>query len=388
MSVKLQRETNLYDTDAIQDGINIAVTNYDTNLGQARVFNKLTNNGAAQGIFMEDGQLYINMSYLQTGTLKLGGVNNTNGLMQVYDEGNNLIGTWGVDGISLLRGDINLDIDSSLKVPFNGTASDYLLLDNLGFTIAISGSTLRGTAVSSGSTTYGGLDFTKGSHSVLIIPTYIGVFATSSTGLTIEENASIQTVGGSGQWHLSRTEAWINSTRINGSLYVNSGSSVTSQIGGSLQIDQSATIVKNLVVNGTKNRKVTTNDYGERLLCCYETPSPLFGDVGEGIIADDGKCYVMIDSIFAETVSLKQYQVTLQKYGQGDCWVSERKSAYFVVEGTPGLSFGWELKAKQSDFDQYRLEKDIGNLITENSVDYGTELENHIAEIQREREVA
>ena len=27
-----------------------------------------------------------------------------------------------------------------------------------------------------------------------------------------------------------------------------------------------------------------------------------------------------------------------------------------MVEGTPGLSFGWELKAKQADFDQLRLD--------------------------------
>lgn len=36
---------------------------------QADIFNKLTNNGALEGVYMKDGQLYINASYLATGIL-------------------------------------------------------------------------------------------------------------------------------------------------------------------------------------------------------------------------------------------------------------------------------------------------------------------------------
>lgn len=39
------------------------------NLTQAEVFNKLTNGGALQGLYMKDGELYINASYLAAGTL-------------------------------------------------------------------------------------------------------------------------------------------------------------------------------------------------------------------------------------------------------------------------------------------------------------------------------
>lgn len=38
---------------------------------QSKVFNALTNNGTIQGIFMQNGQLYINMSYLRTGELQI-----------------------------------------------------------------------------------------------------------------------------------------------------------------------------------------------------------------------------------------------------------------------------------------------------------------------------
>lgn len=47
-----------------------AISNYDTyTLTQTKVFNKLTNNGQLQGIYMQNGNLYINASYMATGIL-------------------------------------------------------------------------------------------------------------------------------------------------------------------------------------------------------------------------------------------------------------------------------------------------------------------------------
>ena len=120
-----------------------------------------------------------------------------------------------------------------------------------------------------------------------------------------------------------------------------------------------------LTVLGTKSRLVKADEFGERLLYCYETPSPMFGDIGEGVIDESGYCYVFLDPVFAETISTDQYQVFLQRYGQGDCFVLERKPSYFVVQGEPGLAFGWELKSKQKDFDQLRLDRE------EHGVDFG-----------------
>lgn len=126
-----------------------------------------------------------------------------------------------------------------------------------------------------------------------------------------------------------------------------------------------------LNVTGTKSRIVDTEDYGRRYLYSYETPAPMFGDIGEGEIGEDGVCYVWIESIFNETVSKSGYQVFLQKYGEGDCYVSKKTSAYFLVAGTPSMRFGWELKAKQADFEQIRLEKDFGEDIERTKIDYG-----------------
>lgn len=46
-----------------------AVDNLDDSLDQEGVFNRLTNNGATQGIYLENGQLYINASYIQSGII-------------------------------------------------------------------------------------------------------------------------------------------------------------------------------------------------------------------------------------------------------------------------------------------------------------------------------
>lgn len=145
-------------------------------------------------------------------------------------------------------------------------------------------------------------------------------------------------------------------------------------------------VAGNFRVSGTKNRVVETDNYGSRLLYAYETASPMFGDIGDGQIAEDGKCYVWLDPVFAETITTNSYQVFLQKCGDGDCWVSERTPNYFVVEGTAGLSFCWELKAKQCDFDQRRMEKETQYLDTDKP-DYGESAIKHINKINSEREV-
>lgn len=111
------------------------------------------------------------------------------------------------------------------------------------------------------------------------------------------------------------------------------------------------------VMLGTKSKVVETDNYSQRRLYCYETPSPMFADVGSGVTGEDGYCYVEIDDIFSETVNTSRaYQVFLQRCGEGELWVSEKNNNYFVVQGTPGLSFDWEMKARQSGFEHLRLE--------------------------------
>ena len=97
-----------------------AVSSYDTSLNQQAVFNKLTNNGQTQGIYLNanDNKLYINASYIQTGTLSanriqggtltLGGSNNVNGQLSIQDSYGTVIGTWNKDGVNINSGSINI----------------------------------------------------------------------------------------------------------------------------------------------------------------------------------------------------------------------------------------------------------------------------------------
>ena len=66
------------------------INEFNNSLNQQDIFNRLTENGAAQGLVLYDGQLYINASYIQSGTLVLGGANNQNGTLQVKDGSNNM----------------------------------------------------------------------------------------------------------------------------------------------------------------------------------------------------------------------------------------------------------------------------------------------------------
>ena len=139
-----------------------------------------------------------------------------------------------------------------------------------------------------------------------------------------------------------------------------------------------------LSVLGSKARCVKTKDYGQRRLYAYETPTPYFGDIGEAVIAEDGLCYVPIDPVFAQCVSLEGYQVFLQTYGESPVCLEERHYDHFLVSGTPGTAFGWELKAKQIDFDQLRMTEDRG-LADTAATNYGAEAASYLTSITEGR---
>ena len=133
-----------------------------------------------------------------------------------------------------------------------------------------------------------------------------------------------------------------------------------------IAIMQSLGVAKNLYVNGSfyvddtanKHKVISTNDYARRLMYCYETSAPYFGDIGTGQTDENGECYVFFDDIFRETiVNAHEYAVFLQKEGPGDLWVAEKTDGYFVVKGAADTPFSWELKAKQKYFADERLEK-------------------------------
>lgn len=83
----------LYAADDITDMLDmqsVAVVIDVDNLTQTDIVNILSNNGAWKGLYYKNGQLYISFSAALGGELALGGANNGNGILAVYDESGNI----------------------------------------------------------------------------------------------------------------------------------------------------------------------------------------------------------------------------------------------------------------------------------------------------------
>ena len=344
---------------------NSAVDALDKALTQLEIFNRLTNNGAAQGIFLKDGKLYLNFSYAQGGTLKLGGVNNGNGQAEVYDSSGNKIGSWNKDGFNLQKGSIygtQIHLESQ---------NDYIqgtVNGNEAVKISTGG-------VKVDSTANWGLGVTRKEYIFEMNPyLFPGVrLLDKSTGAGI---GSTWTSGHFGMCYTDDLSGYssVTDSLSNYGVYMKAGKEDANGgfyvIGNGL-VKGSHVTAEGIYTSGTKNRIVDTENYGQRLQYCYEMPSPFFGDIGEAETDENGLCYVQIDDIFGETVLRNdKYNVFLQKEGCGDLWIEEKTADYFLVKGTPNLSFSWELKAKQADYTLERLEKNETPYEKEPELDY------------------
>ena len=123
-------------------------------------------------------------------------------------------------------------------------------------------------------------------------------------------------------------------------------------------------------------------------------PQPLTSGISAPGTDENGICYVSIDDIFQETVNVNvKYSVFLQKEGRGELWVEEKSSSFFVVQGTPNLSFSWEIKVVQKDYEYMRLEdyelqeeidqdnnKDLQYIFEQELVEYDMEMEELLNE--------
>jgi hypothetical protein len=331
-----------------------AVDKLNKSLTSEEVFNRLTDNGKKQGIYMQGDQLYINFSYGKGGTLTLGGVNNENGSIQMLDAIGAEVGKWDKDGLNIQKGSIYgstiyLDKEKayalivgrnnskeiftigSMGMHIDNTnmgllASDSMVVDLMGGWFhglrmkASNNGRGYGSSISPECFSIGWAEDLQGwSDAMSTVKSYTFSISENSTGCL--------------------------SIRINGSSYIND------------YVDISPREIK---TTGTKNRVVPTENYSNRLQYCYETASPMFGDIGEGITDENGECIVEIGDIFTETVTTRiEYQVFLQKEGKGDLWIEKKEENYFIVHGTPNLKFAWELKAKQKDYEYVNLEEDV-----------------------------
>lgn len=307
------------------------------------IFNLLTNDGAWQGIYRgSDGKLYINFTYARGGTLNLGGKANTygNGQMHVYDANDNEIVDINTKGIVVTH-----YISGMGEKPIS-----Y---------VCITPDVFGGIYLSENKDGTGAC--------AILSPDEIVLKNNSSGPITVQTDITM---------HMTDE-----------SLYLGSVSEYKFHFGKEKSsFFQPVTIGGSLSVTGEKNRIIDTENYDTRKQYCYETATPYFGDIGTAQTDDKGKCYIDIDDIFSETVNTGvEYQVFLQKEGQGDLWVEEKTDSYFVVRGTENLKFSWEIKAIQRDYEFERLEK-FDNSEKEEVIDYEKEYMEEINDLIKEQE--
>lgn len=331
--------TQILDIETIPVAIDVdALTHED-------IFNLLTNNGAWQGIYRgSDGKLYINFTYGRGGTLNLGGKADTygDGELHVYNYFDKEVVTIDNKGIIVLNYSLGISADEK---PIS-----Y---------VCITPDVFGGIYISENKDGTGAC--------AILSPDEIILKNNSSGPLTVQTDITM---------HMTDE-----------SLYLGSTSKYKFHFGKERSsFYQPVTIGGSLSVTGEKNRIIDTENYDTRKQYCYETATPYFGDIGTAQTDETGKCYIDIDDIFAETVNTGvEYQVFLQKEGQGDIWVEEKTDSYFVVRGTENLKFSWEIKAIQRDYEFERLEK-FDNSEKEEVIDYEKEYMEEINDLIKKQE--
>lgn len=357
--------TEVLDIETIPVAIDVDALTHE------EIFNLLTNDGAWQGIYRgSDGKLYINFTYARGGALSLGGLDNANGELKMYDASNALVGQWNKDGLDISKGTIRgskiilKDVLDTI-VGYTSDSKESLKIDWSGLKIACYGYPFVGNGlISIEPTLFSGLQISSNND---------GSGKTSfcgENGLAVMKNNS----KGMATWMPSLLDnvAYMNYNEI------------TVQTGFMKKI--STITPTEISTTGSKSRIIQTENYNKRLQYCYETPTPMFGDIGTAQTDETGKCYIDIDDVFQETVNTDvEYQVFLQKEGKGDLWVEEKTPTYFLVNGTENLKFSWELKVVQRDYEFERLEE-YNHEEKEEEIDYEQEYIDEINSLIEEQE--
>lgn len=271
------------------------------------IFNLLTNNGVEQGIYMVDGKVFLNGEYLKA-------------LSVVADA---------IAAGAVTADKINVEDLYAIGATIGGFKINSDMIYNDGEDTDNYTSLILGMASNGGYLKFRHKE--NGSYVNDYTYNCYGIYTPSSTIVYLRRNVDLSSnTFGDGSHHNLGSTYFYGAVQSNGDFKVASGY--------------------------TKSVQRDTENYGTQDFYCYETPTPSLGDFGESVISEDGTCIVDIDDIFRESVNTEiKYYVFLQKEGEGDCWVSEKMDTYFVVNGTPGLKFAYEIKAKQRNLEHIRF---------------------------------
>ena len=397
-----------------------------------RVFNALTDNGKQEGIYMQNGHLYINASYIKSGQISADLIN----LKNINVTNSSGTSTFAIDNygnvtlrpntFALTNGDTIYSVAEDKASTALSSANSYTdnALSNLDIgkmskqeiiDVLSDNSSNKGLYLSNGNV-YMNADYINTGELAgwQVLSGYLYA-ASGSNSVTLDgNNGRIKTTGAS-NWFNMETNSWTGESKLEGttfstcdvycsainvstsitgrntsqstltmgslkayySIVSNGGVTATGKVISYSHIEASGhfyskgtgTDLADLSVRGSKKRILPTKNYGTQAFYCYEMASPMFGDIGEASISEDGTCLIDIDDIFQESTNVRiEYYVFLQKEGDGDCWVDQKEQTYFTVKGTPGLKFAFEIKARQAGYEHMRF-ADVSETAYDRAID-------------------
>lgn len=330
----LKNTSGMYETNEEQeDGSTITYIHDKPTIAESKNVIKITSD--AIGISNDGGETYpygfvltgeliakmlytvgISADYIRSGTLTLGGENNKYGMLRVLDGDGAEVGTW---------------VNSFLKTSNFWTYGENSTLNLIG----------TGTVKTGDKKSY--VEINDGTLTVYNAYTRERTTTLKGTSLTMKGGLDTATMDGTQRLSISPDQIYFEPGIGKDPTFINPST------GG---------MFERVWSRKTKSRLVETINYSDRLLYCYEMPSPMFGDIGEAVTDENGEAIIDINDIFQETVSTNiEYQVFLQKEGKGDIWVQEKHETFFIIKGTENLKFAWEIKVKQRDYEYDKMEE-------------------------------
>lgn len=336
-----QSSANYIDSSKAQD-IAQGVVDSQT---QADIFNKLTNNGQTQGIFMQGNRLYLNATYMNTGTLTAIRIQSLDG--SSYWDLNGGDAVFNNDTIQINSTNFKLDKSGQVSATgsFSAQTSNY---PSNGSSIAtLSNADLSITMISGSGSTKKAVDI--GSYSD----------SNSAMGQMIIYGAGVEQLKFQSRFQSGRlavkdgngSDAIVLSGDRTDYLGILVKEGMDVQGAHGLQVSKGISC-QNLSAWGSKNRIVNTS-YGWTKMASFETPQPSFADSGIGTCDENGSCVVCLDPRYAETISsYQEIKWLVTPNCQDNLWV-EKFDTYAIIHGKPNTKFDWMCIGTQLGYEEY-----------------------------------
>ena len=383
------------------DTQNISVVTDATALTQQEIVEILSDDGYWKGLYYLNGRLYISFDAALGGALTLGGENNGNGLLKIRDAEGNDIGYIDNTGVHFNHGEFSGKVHAS-QIDGSKVTGSTFLSDNRKTATKVEAGTVRFRNVELDENAYvedeetgemiyvGAEDADWSSESDIANAGYMQTSSRyypdfASSDVTVEENVAAMELNAFWGLFVRAEKSDIasfgkNLVKLFGRTEIQGDTNIAGDVevlNGNGQVHCNTLWTKYLQVDSTKSRLVDTQNYQKQYMHAFETPAPMFGDVGSSCLNESGEDFVPIDDIFLETINAGiEYQVFLQKEGQGDIWVESKMPLYFVVKGTPELKYSWEIKAVQRDYEHIRWDDMTVIALDTDLVEYDTYMIN------------